>query len=136
MTNDNWDEIVVKKNNFDLNSLINKDFLEKLEKISEDKQIDCINLSFVVRDKEIKIDENSDQNEKNYDNELLIIKDSFANSMIPFLTENYKKIHVIDLRYYNNRVSEYIKENMNIKDVLILYNAGTIDTDTGIMMLE
>ncbi len=62
MTNDNWDEIVVKKNNFDLNSLINNDFLKELEKISEDKQIDCINLSFVVRDKEIKIDENSNLN--------------------------------------------------------------------------
>ena len=62
MTNDNWDEIVVKKNNFDLNSLVNKDFLDELEKISEDKQVDCINLSFVVRDKEIKIDENSELN--------------------------------------------------------------------------
>ena len=62
MTNDNWDVIVVKKNNFDLNSLVNKDFLDELEKISEDKQVDCINLSFVVRDKEIKIDENSELN--------------------------------------------------------------------------
>ena len=62
MTNDNWDEIVVKKNNFDLNSLVNKDFLDELEKISEDKQVDCINLSFAVRDKEIKIDENSELN--------------------------------------------------------------------------
>jgi len=62
MTNDNWDEIVVKKNNFDLNSLVNKDFLDELEKISGDKQVDCINLSFVVRDKEIKIDENSELN--------------------------------------------------------------------------
>ena len=35
MTNDNWDEIVVKKNNFDLNSLVNKDFLDELEKIAK-----------------------------------------------------------------------------------------------------
>jgi len=69
------------------------------------------------------------------DKEILIIKDSFANSFIPILANNYKKIHVIDPRYYNLAISDYIKEH-NIKDVLFLYNINNIDTDTGILKLR
>lgn len=67
--------------------------------------------------------------------ELLIIKDSFANSFIPLLANHYKKIHVIDPRYYNLAISDYIKEN-NINNVLLLYNINNIDTDTGILKLR
>lgn len=73
----------------------------------------------------------------NIDNndEILIIKDSFANSFIPLLANHYKKIHVIDLRYYMLPISSYVQEN-NIKDVLLLYNINTLDTDTGIITLR
>lgn len=67
--------------------------------------------------------------------EILIIKDSFANSFIPLLANHYKKIHVIDPRYYNLAISDYIKEK-NIKNVLLLYNINNIDTDTGILKLR
>ena len=33
------------------------------------------------------------QNNKN----ILVIKDSFANSLVPFLTQNFEEVHVIDL---------------------------------------
>ncbi len=42
---------------------------------------------------------------------LLLLKDSFANSMIPYLTENFSEIHMIDLRYYNLDIYKYIKQN-------------------------
>ena len=42
---------------------------------------------------------------------ILIIKDSYANSMIPFLTQNFEEVHVIDLRSYSNSVLEYINYN-------------------------
>ena len=42
---------------------------------------------------------------------LLIIKDSFANSMIPFLATNFSEIHIIDLRYYNQDIYDYIQQN-------------------------
>lgn len=42
---------------------------------------------------------------------LLILKDSFANSMIPYLSVNFSEIHIIDLRYYNKDIYEYIKQN-------------------------
>ena len=69
------------------------------------------------------------------ENEILIIKDSFANSFIPILANHYKKIHVIDPRYYNLAISDYIKEN-NLNDILLLYNINNIDTDTGILKLR
>ena len=68
--------------------------------------------------------------------ELIVIKDSYANSMVPFLTNHYKKVHVIDPRYYKNSISDYIKENKNIKDGLILYNVMTMDSDLGILGIK
>lgn len=74
---------------------------------------------------------------KNIDNnlEILVIKDSYANCFIPFLANHYKKIHVIDPRYYRLSVSEYINDN-NIDEVLFLYNVLTIDDDFGIRSLR
>ena len=43
---------------------------------------------------------------------LLVIKDSFAHCLVPFLTENYSEIVMIGLRYYKMPVSALIeKEN-------------------------
>jgi len=70
------------------------------------------------------------------DKEIIVLKDSYANSLIPFLVEHFKKVHVIDPRYYNLSISSYLKENPNIKDGLILYNANTIGSDLGILGIE
>lgn len=66
---------------------------------------------------------------------LLIIKDSYANSVIPFLASHYQKITVIDPRYYNGSIKEYIKEQA-IDEVLFIYNILTIDTDLGITSIH
>lgn len=68
--------------------------------------------------------------------ELLVIKDSYANSMIPFLVNHYEKVHVIDPRFYKLSIEDYLKENSNIKDLLILYNMNTIDQDLGILTIS
>lgn len=68
--------------------------------------------------------------------ELLVIKDSYANSMIPFLVNHYEKVHVIDPRFYKLSIEEYMEQNINIKDVLILYNMNTLDTDLGIRTIH
>lgn len=64
--------------------------------------------------------------------ELVIIKDSYANSMVPFLAHHYKKIYVFDTRYYKEGPSSFIKERKEITDVLVLYNMNTMDQDLGI----
>lgn len=68
--------------------------------------------------------------------EIVIIKDSYANSFVPFIVNHFKKVHIIDPRYYHENISEYVKENKNIKDALILYNMNTIDEDIGILTLK
>ena len=70
-----------------------------------------------------------------YDSKLLVIKDSYANSMIPFLVDNYSEIHVIDPRYYRRSISDYMKQN-NIDDALILYNLNTMDTEGGLIGIK
>ncbi len=70
------------------------------------------------------------------DDELLVIKDSYANSLIPFLVNHYYKIHVIDPRYYHDSISDYISNNKQIKDGLILYNINTIEDDLGVYTIK
>ena len=55
---------------------------------------------------------------------LFVIKDSYANSMIPLLAPHYERIYVVDLRYYNGRLSVLMKqmEPEGGMDVLVLYN--------------
>lgn len=67
--------------------------------------------------------------------ELLVIKDSYANSFIPLIAKHYKKIHVIDPRYYKLSITDYISDN-KISNVLFLYNALTIDLDMGITSIR
>ncbi|MDD6155317.1 MAG: DHHW family protein [Eubacteriales bacterium] len=65
---------------------------------------------------------------------LLIIKDSYANSMIPFFTQSYRKVVVVDPRYYFDDINTVMKAN-NITDVLFLYNGNTFFTDTALAMM-
>ena len=55
---------------------------------------------------------------------LFVIKDSYANSMVPLLIPHYERIYVVDLRYYNGRLSALMNQMEPEKgmDVLVLYN--------------
>ena len=48
---------------------------------------------------------------------LLLVKDSFANSFVPFLTGDYETITMIDLRYYRGSMAELAAE---ADDILVL----------------
>lgn len=60
---------------------------------------------------------------------LLVIKDSFANCMIPFLAEDYEKVAVVDMRHLNVKISA-ILEMFKPTDVLVLYNTIQFMQDT------
>lgn len=62
---------------------------------------------------------------------LLVIKDSYANAFIPFLTPYYSSITVIDPRYYFDSLSTIMSEK-GITDVLFLYNMSTLSQDTSL----
>lgn len=62
---------------------------------------------------------------------MLMFKDSYANSFIPFLLPYYNEIIVIDPRYYYDDVQTLIASK-GITDVLFLYNMDTFLTDNSI----
>lgn len=62
---------------------------------------------------------------------LLVVKDSFADCFIPFLTPHYREIVVVDPRYYTGTMQE-IMDTYRITDALILYSGNTFFTDNNI----
>lgn len=66
------------------------------------------------------------------DRELVVIKDSYANSMVPFLVHHFKKVYVFDTRYYKWGPSSFLQDHPEVTDILILYNMNTLDTDLGV----
>lgn len=59
---------------------------------------------------------------------VLVVKDSFGNALIPWLVDNYQYVYVIDFRYYDGKIPEFVEQN-NVKNVLFINNismAGTL----------
>lgn len=79
---------------------------------------------------QIKIRTNVDTDKK-----LLVVKDSFANAMIPFLVYNFSEITVVDLRYYSGSMKDIISNN-EFTDALILGNINTFNSDSSILNLN
>ncbi|SHE37691.1 DHHW family protein [Clostridium fallax] len=69
------------------------------------------------------------------DRKLIVFKDSYANSMIPFLTEDFSEILMVDLRYYMDDVDKLIDEE-GITDSLVLYNGNTFFQDDSISYIS
>lgn len=59
---------------------------------------------------------------------LLLLKDSYANCFVPFLTDAFREIILIDPRYYYGELEELIQEK-GVTDVLYLYNLNTFLED-------
>lgn len=51
---------------------------------------------------------------------LLILKDSFANSMVPYLLPYYETITMVDLRYFNDSFAQ-VMEECDPTELLVLY---------------
>ena len=62
---------------------------------------------------------------------LLVLKDSYANSLVSFLAPHYRKIIMVDPRYYYGDLEELIQVE-NVQEVLYLYNANTFFADTSL----
>lgn len=63
---------------------------------------------------------------------LLLIKDSYANCMIPMLTPYFSKIVVIDPRYLTDSLDSIVKEN-DFSHMLYLYNINTLLEDNSLV---
>ena len=65
---------------------------------------------------------------------ILVIRDSYADCLAPFLTERFSEIHLFDLRYNRLSSSDYVREN-DIDMVLILYSVETYFSDENQFLL-
>lgn len=65
---------------------------------------------------------------------LLIIRDSYADSLVPFLTPHFSEIHLIDLRYYKLSIADYIQQN-GIDQALVLYSVPNFVTDSNLFWI-
>ena len=70
-----------------------------------------------------------------FDRTVMVIKDSYANCFVPFLTQNYSKVVVIDLRSLPTGLNQIIKEQ-NIDDVLVLYSFSNLASDTNLPRIK
>ena len=68
------------------------------------------------------------------DKPILIVKDSYAHAMLPYLAATYRDIYVVDLRYYHESVSKLIEEKGIVRMILI-NNIDFLNTDTNYKML-
>lgn len=64
---------------------------------------------------------------------LMLVKDSFANCMVPFLMEDYEKLVVVDMRQINVGLS-MVMRMYKPSDVLVLYNMVQFMQDTDFAM--
>ncbi len=66
---------------------------------------------------------------------LVIFKDSFANSMVPFLLQDYEEIVMIDLRYYRESIAAYLEE-LEDPEILVLYEMSNFAEDVNLVKLS
>ncbi|MEG0895560.1 MAG: DHHW family protein, partial [Oscillospiraceae bacterium] len=78
----------------------------------------------------VEIKSNNDKQGK-----LLIVKDSFAHSFAPFAVNDFAQVDMIDLRYLNYSVVDYIKEH-EITDVLVLYSSVNFAKESNLFKLD
>ncbi|MCM1025713.1 MAG: DHHW family protein [Roseburia sp.] len=96
------------------------DFQKETDSLYERKYLDTKNkYGFFLDDNhgfvEIETDSGSGKT-------LFLIKDSYANCLIPLLTVHYDRIYVLDLRYFRGRLYPLLEQYASEADVLVLYN--------------
>ncbi len=68
------------------------------------------------------------------DKSLLIVKDSYAHSLVPFLSKHYSKITMVDMRYINVGLDHFLDVN-DYSQVLLMFNVISFSSDRDIVKL-
>lgn len=66
---------------------------------------------------------------------LLVIKDSYAHTFVPFLAQDYDRVIMLDFRYSKMPVSMMV-EQFGVTDILVMYNATNFISDENLYQLE
>ena len=65
---------------------------------------------------------------------LLLVRDSYSDSLAPFLSQSFSEVHLLDLRYYRASAAQYAAEN-DIDAILVLYSVPNFVTDRNLAFL-
>lgn len=66
---------------------------------------------------------------------ILVIKDSYANSFVQFLINNYNEVYVVDLRSFIGSFNEFFLNN-NFDNILIMYSFKNLVNDVNISKIK
>lgn len=66
---------------------------------------------------------------------ILLIRDSYSDSLAPFLAQRFAQVHLIDLRYYHASVAEYMAQH-SIKTAAVLYSTANFISDRNLFYLS
>ena len=66
------------------------------------------------------------------DGKLLVFRDSFASSLIPYLSANYGEIIAVDVRYYAGTFRDALEAAGEPDEILFLYSLDSLANDTSI----
>lgn len=62
------------------------------------------------------------------DRKLLIVRDSYSDSLAPFLSQYFSEMHLLDLRYYRTSVAQYAEEN-GMDQIFVCYSVENFVKD-------
>jgi len=65
---------------------------------------------------------------------LLVVRDSYSDSLAPFLSQTFSEIHLLDLRYYRTSAAQYAEEN-DMDMIFVCYSVENFIKDTDAAML-
>lgn len=98
------------------------DFGRTATSFYEEKQLDTKNkYAYFLDDNHAFVEiQTSNPNGKS----LFVIKDSYANCLIPLLAQHYEKVYVVDPRYLNTSLFDFMEkyEQQGEMEVLVIYN--------------
>lgn len=70
------------------------------------------------------------------DKNCLVIKDSFGNCFVPYLTQNYKNVYVVDYRSYREMTVNELIDTYNISDIIFVNSVSVALSDITTQNIE
>lgn len=68
------------------------------------------------------------------DKKLMVIRDSYCDSLAPYLAQDYAEVYLIDLRYFKMPPAQYAAAN-GIDEILVLYSNANFATDQNLFVM-
>lgn len=65
---------------------------------------------------------------------LLLVRDSYSDSLAPFLARHFEEVHLLDLRYYRRSAAQYAREN-GVGQIAVVFSVPNFITDRNLVLL-